>query len=188
MADIGQRDILLSIAKSLNQYHISYLLTGSFAVSYYGIPRATHDIDFVIEIHKTNLDKLKACLEKLSKDYLFNKSELENMSGSSFQFNIYHPETGIKVDFWIVKNTEFEGSKFKRKKEIPIDKQKIYFISPEDLVLTKLLWNKKIKSERHLKDCKGILEIQENKLDYVYLKYWVKKLKISKLYSQISNA
>ena len=72
MADLGQRDILLTVTKNLNTYHISYLLTGSFAVSYYGIPRATHDIDFVIEIDKENLDKLNMCLKKLSKEYLFD--------------------------------------------------------------------------------------------------------------------
>ena len=49
---IGQRDILIKIVELLEEYGISYLLTGSFAVSYYGFPRATHDIDFVIEIHR----------------------------------------------------------------------------------------------------------------------------------------
>jgi len=187
MADLGQRDILLTVAKNLNKYHIPYLLTGSFAVSYYGIPRATHDIDFVIEIDKENLDRLNVCLKRLNKDYLFDELDLKNPQESSFQFNIFHPETGIKVDFWMVKKDEFEESKFKRKKEIVIGSQKISLISPEDLILNKLLWNKKIISERHAKDCEGILKIQESKLDYDYLKHWAEKLKVTELLDEISH-
>lgn len=185
MTSLGQRDILLEIAQILKQYKIPYLLTGSFAVSYYGIPRATHDIDFVIEIHQKNLEKLKIVLKKLSKDYLAEQLEIENPPDRSFQFNVYHPETGLKIDFWLVKKDEFEENKFKRKKEIFIARQKISLISAEDLILTKLLWCKDIKSERHLKDCQGILKIQEDKLDFKYLQNWVKKLEVTKLFKEI---
>lgn len=180
MAALGQRDILLNIAKAFNKLKIAYLLTGSFAVSYYGLPRATHDIDFIIEIHKENLNKLKSFLNKLGKEYQFDLSDLENPSLSAFQFNIYHPETGIKVDLWMVKDSNFEKSKFRRRKEIIIDKTKIPVISAEDLILNKLLWSKEIASEKHLNDCKGIIQIQGEKLDYKYLKIWAIKLKVNK--------
>lgn len=185
MAALGQRDILLNIAESFNNLKINYLLTGSFAVSYYGLPRATHDIDFIIEIQKENLDKLKLVLKKLGKDYIYDLSDIEDPPAFSYQFNIYHPETGVKVDFWMVKDNNFEISKFKRKQEILIEKTKISIVSAEDLILNKLLWSKEIVSERHLKDCQGIIQIQGEKLDYKYLKTWAKKLGFSQLLKSI---
>jgi len=38
---------------------VDYMLTGAFATSCYGIPRATRDVDFVISVHTTR-QKLKA--------------------------------------------------------------------------------------------------------------------------------
>lgn len=55
---MGQRDLLLLIGKLLNRHQVNYLLTGSLAVSYYGYPRATHDIDFLIEIKKEGAAKI----------------------------------------------------------------------------------------------------------------------------------
>ena len=50
MNEQGQRDILITFAKLFRRFNVPYLLTGSFAVSSYGYPRATHDIDFVLEV------------------------------------------------------------------------------------------------------------------------------------------
>lgn len=181
MAALGQRDILINIAKKFKKLQLPFLLTGSFVVSFYGKPRATHDIDFIIEIRKENLDKLKLFLTKLGKEYSCDLSDVENPPPHSFQFNIYHPETGVKIDFWMVKDNDFEKNKFKRKKEITMDKIKIPIVSAEDLILNKLLWSKEIISERHLNDCRGIIQIQGTKLDYKYLNSWSQKLGIAKL-------
>lgn len=181
MAALGQRDILIDITKKFKNLQLPFLLTGSFVVSFYGQPRATHDIDFIIEIRKKNLDKLKLLFSKLGKDYSCDLSDVENPPPHSFQFNIYHPSTGVKIDFWMVKDNDFEKNKFKRKKEITMDKIKIPIVSAEDLILNKLLWSKEIISERHLKDCQGIIKVQGEKLDYKYLETWAKKLGISQL-------
>lgn len=61
-------------------------------------------------------------------------------------------------------------SELKRKIKKNIDGQKIYFISPEDLILSKLRWFKETESTRHLEDAKSIIKISKNKIDINYLK------------------
>lgn len=186
---MGQRDILINIAGLLERHKVHYLLTGSFAVAYYGYPRATHDIDFIIEVHK---DKVKKIVELFSdldnRKYLIDHREIEEAINKSTQFNIYSVDSGIKIDFWIVGEKEFDKSKFQRKREITIDKQKIKIISPEDLILTKLLWCKEIRSERHLRDCTGVWKIQKNVLDKHYLDFWAKKLGTAHLLEEVSTS
>ncbi len=55
--------------------------------------------------------------------------------------------------------------------------------TPEDIVLSKLLWYQDGGgvSERQWEDAKGILKVQGENLDYQYLDYWVEKLKIKEL-------
>lgn len=185
---MNQRDLLMSLAKLLDKYKIPYLLTGSLASSFYGYPRATHDIDFIIEIQKEGFKKILKAIKSLGKSYLADKDQIKEAISKSSQFNIYHLDTGTKIDFWIVENDDFEKNKFKRGKTILIDKQKINLVSAEDLILTKLLWCKEIKSERHLHDCEGILKIQKGKLDKEYLDLWAKKLNVYNLLEEASTS
>ncbi len=50
--------------KLLNSHKVEYLLTGGFAVSYYGYPRATNDIDVWVARTERNASKLVAALDE----------------------------------------------------------------------------------------------------------------------------
>lgn len=182
---LSQRDLAYAFAKVFEEQKIPYLLTGSLAASYYGIPRATHDVDFVVEIMEKDIDKLLKAIKRVDSSFLISKEEINRAVLKTSQFALFHTETGIKIDFWIGKNTEFEDSKFKRIIKIPLDKFKINFISPEDLILNKLLWCKEIRSERHLNDCRGILKVQAEKIDQEYLKLWARKLEVISLLEEV---
>ena len=48
--------------------------------------------------------------------------------------------------------------------------------SPEDVVLSKLLWYKRAQSDRHLNDARGVWEIQQDTLEQSYLDRWATRL------------
>jgi len=181
---LGQRDIIVYLAEILNRCNIPYLLTGSIAVSYYGRPRATHDIDFVIEIPKEESNKLLTVFKKLGRDFSLDFHQIEQAIVKGNFFDIFHPDSGLKIDFWLSKN-EFDLNKFARKNKIMVNKYTVNLVSAEDILLTKLLWCKKIRSDRHLRDCVGIWQIQKNKLDMTYLNLWANKLTVNKLLEEI---
>jgi hypothetical protein len=45
---VTPRDLFARIIRALEQASIPYMLTGSFASSYHGMPRATQDVDIVV--------------------------------------------------------------------------------------------------------------------------------------------
>src|SRR3989344_1212292 len=111
---LGQTDILIAVVKLLQKHKINFLLTGSFAVSYYGVPRATHDIDLIIEIEKRI--PLIDALSKLGHEYdIPGKNIITNPQ--TREFNIYHPDTGVKVDFWRLPKSQF-SQEYQRKRLI----------------------------------------------------------------------
>ena len=61
----------------------------------------------------------------------------------------------------------------KRRKFKKILGGNIAFVSPEDLILSKLIWRKKSGSTRHLEDIESVITIQK-KLDWRYIKRWAK--------------
>ncbi len=66
-----------------------------------------------------------------------------------------------------------------------IDRTRISLIAPEDLILTKLLWCKELRSERHMQDCIGIWQVQKGKLDEVYLRRRAGELFVTQLFDEI---
>jgi len=75
-----------------------------------------------------------------------------------------------------MKGDKLSQIEFSRKIEKKIDGQKVYFISPENLILSKLEWYKQTDSNRHLEDIQSILIISGKKLDFNYLKRGAKDL------------
>lgn len=186
MKQYGQRDILLRLVSLLNKHRIVYLLTGSYAVSVYGHPRATHDIDFVVEVEPEAQPKIIYLIKDLGKDYLADSREVKAKIKHQGQFNLYHIDTGIKVDFWINTKKEFQ-QKNKRKLSVSVNDMQITLISPEDLILKKLEWCKAVFSERHFRDCVGIWEVRHDKLDINFLEDKAKDLGVIKLLEDVKQ-
>ena len=156
--------LLCRIAKILDKLGIPYLVTGGFAVAVLAKPRFTADIDIVIELLPQKIHLLAKELLAINKDVYISKEAIKEALERKGEFNFIHPQTGLKVDFW-VKRYLFE--KFERAIVVKIERQKIKFISPEDLVLSKLIWYKEGQGEKQLEDIKAILEISKPDLNYI---------------------
>lgn len=183
---MGQRDLLLTIVRALSTFQVPYLLTGSFAVSFYGFPRATHDIDFVIEIDKPNLSRLACALRSLIPALSFSPKDFEELSDLGIA-SVYHKEEATKIDFWLNESKDFTRQ-YSRRTRVRFDTVFITLASAEDIVLTKLAWCKEVLSERHMRDCIGIWHVQKGKLDEKYLYQRAKQLHISDLLKSVTKS
>lgn len=156
--------LLLKIVKILAELKIPYLITGGFAVAVLAKPRFTADIDIVVEIAEKNISLLTAKLLLVDKDVYVSKEAMRDAIVKKGEFNFIHPQTGLKVDFW-VKRYPFE--KFENAVIKNIDGQRVNFISPEDLVLSKLIWYKDGQGAKQIEDIESILKIARPDLNYI---------------------
>lgn len=177
MEQTDPRHLLVNIAKILERLKIPYLVTGGMAVLVWGRPRFTADIDIVIKLKQENINNLKKDLMAFSRAGYVDESVMREAVSKKGEFNFIDGETGVKVDFWVLKEIDsLDSFQLKRRKVKNILGQKIYFISPEDLILSKLNWYQESQSSRHLEDVESILKISGKRLDRKYLKQWAKKL------------
>lgn len=185
--DKGQEDLLKEITYLLERSHIPYMVTGALSVIFYGRPRASHDIDFVIEAKKENIKNITRALLQLSDEFLIDIQDVENaIKENLHSFNILHLPTMLKLDFWLLKDDPFDKSRFNRRKTMRIFGQPMTFASPEDTILIKLLWYKESNIEKHLIDAAFVYQIQRKKIDEVYLKKWAKKQNTTKLLKELT--
>ena len=179
------RQLLVVIAKLLKKLKVPYIITGGMAVFIWGRPRFTADIDIVVELKYEDIDVLERALMALGKSGYVDKNVMREALENSGEFNFIDGNTGVKVDFWVAKNSEFDRNKFQRKKARKIMEEIVYFISPEDLILSKLKWHAIGESMRQLEDIESILKISGEKLDMRYIKKWARKLEVIDTFNEV---
>jgi len=154
----------------LDKNNIPYMVTGGLAVSVWGRVRSTLDIDIVLGIKRKDIESLVKIFQK---DFYIDAKAVEMALLKNLSFNVIDFETNTKIDFYVVGNDDYEEERFRRKIIKDILGLKVSVISPEDLILIKLLWYKNSDSRRHLEDAESILKISP--VDLEYLKKWAKK-------------
>ncbi len=92
--------------------------------------------------------------------------------------DVIHNATLLKLDFIVRKPHAFADQQFARRRWIALGDFSAWFISPEDLVLAKLLWRRDTGSEQQLKDVRSLLAAGLG-LDEVYLATWSNRLDLS---------
>jgi len=165
---------LVKVAKALDELKIFYYVTGGFAVSIYGRPRFTADIDMVIKMLNPQVSVFAEKLKKIFPKGYVDEDQINNALKYRSEFNIVDSESGLKIDFFITKNDEFEKECFERAQLRDLG-YRINFTSPENLIISKLIWFKDSQSTRQLEDIASIVTVQKD-LDQKYLNSWVKKL------------
>lgn len=162
------------------------MLTGSIVSSLQGVPRSTHDIDFVISISEKDIEKI---INNFSKeDFYYNKETIKEAVNKRSQFNLISQKYGDKIDFWLLMDTDFDRSRFSRRQRIRIMDFDTYVSAPEDTILEKLYWSKLSGgSKKHYLDALRVYELQMEILDMDYLEEWARKIDVSPLLSSIKN-
>jgi predicted nucleotidyltransferase len=171
----NELDILGDITKRLSEGGIEYMLTGSLAMNYYAHPRMTRDIDLVVALGPKDVDMVVALFEN---DYYVPRNAVSRAITNESLFNLIHNESIIKVDCIIRKNTEYRRLEFERRRQVDFDDLRVWIVSKEDLIISKLYWAKDSHSEFQLRDVRNLLK---SGYDATYLQTWTGKLGLDSL-------
>ena len=93
-------------------------------------------------------------------------------------FNIIHNEWIVKADFIVRKGDEYRKLEFSRRRDERIAGEAVSIVSPEDLVLSKLVWSRDSGSELQMRDVRSLLAAGID-LDWPYLERWAAVLDVS---------
>ena len=185
MLETDQSELLKSITSFLERNKIPYMITGAWSVIYYARPRASHDIDFIVELKKEEIPTVLRAFEKLSSEYLIQSGSIKEAIEKKDMFSIIHLPTTLKLDFWLLKSDAFDKSRFARRKKVNLLGQYMSIATAEDTILKKLDWYRYSKIEKHLIDAAFIYRIQKKNLDKNYLKNWIRELKLRSLFKEL---
>src|SRR5688500_7346323 len=135
-----QPKLLIKVLNLLNEHQIDYMITGSLVSSIQGEPRATHDVDIVVNITRTVIPALMKAFTP--PDYYISESAIEEAIRHKSMFNLLDTVEGDKIDFRILTDEPFDQSRFARKCEEKMLGVSMKISAPEDTILMKLHWAK----------------------------------------------
>jgi hypothetical protein len=164
---------LRDLARMFEAAGIPYAAMGGIAVRVYGIPRPTYDLDFTIALDRDDLGRLYTAAEErgFTIPDQYRSGWVDQVAGMPLvKIRLYVAGSGIDVDLFLAESA-FQQSVVARRREEDVDGTPIWLVSPEDLILLKLVANR----ARDVADVGDVLFMQGT-LDVDYLRQWASDL------------
>ena len=179
MADktLEYSDFVMLVLDALAESDIPYLIGGAVAAWAWGEPRATRDLDLVIQIPEGAADKFSKELAK--RDMLLPaeiiQERLKDRRGD-VPLNAIHGSSGYKADLYLLREGDaFREEAFRRRVLVDLGPGlgELFLHTPEDLIIYKLLYYSISQQTKHIRDISSIVQTMGDQLDRAYINKWV---------------
>lgn len=168
--------VLLSMVDVCRRYELDYAVMGGIAVRVHGIPRPTYDVDLEVAITDEQLqyffDDAEAMGYEVPSIYRTGwRDQIGSMPVVKMKTYLAEGQS-VDVDLFLTE-TDFQQSVMARRQAVEFEGRELYFVTPEDLILLKLIANR----ARDLGDVADVLFVQ-GALDEAYMRQWAEHLGI----------
>lgn len=130
---------LLDVFKSFQQHEVKYVIIGGIASVLHGVPRATFDLDILIEASTGNAERLLAALT----DAGFGTAALTDAQDvMAHEITVFNDRVRIDVQTW-TPGLSFQDA-WCRRKTMTYQGQDFFIVSREDLIASKRATGRKV--------------------------------------------
>lgn len=156
-------EFLADLVGKLESHDLNYALAGSIAAMSYGEPRATLDVDVVIALDESETDAVASLFPP--PEYYVSLDAARQAIRSRTQFNVIHPTSGMKVDFFVAGDAIERSQIARRLRRSILPGTEAWCSPPEELIIKKLAYYSLGGSDKHLRDIGSMLRISPEQID-----------------------
>ena len=167
---MNSEQAVAQVISCLEELGIEYLLVGALSCNVYGVPRASADAYFVIDLGERSLHD---CISKLGPDFKLDPQlSFEILTGSNRNLLHFLP-TGFDIELYRLSNDPRHRVRFGRRAKIALtDLDRVAYVqTAEDLIIQKLRWARR----KDLDDIVNVLTVSAIGLDWKYIKEWTER-------------
>lgn len=173
--------VLKLVTSRLEGAGFAYMVTGSVAVSFYAQPRMTRDVDLVVELQPSDAERLAALF---GEEFDCHADRMRDAIARRSMFNLIHTGAVVKIDIIVRKDGAYRKEEFRRRRSAEVDGVRMWVVSAEDLILSKLDWARSSRSEVQLQDVRNVITAQPA-LDWPYVDAWAARLGLLDLLGEV---
>ncbi len=156
----------------MRRHALDWYVFGAQAVVAYGQPRMTADIDITVAAQTVPAPALIDILEEHG--FSLRAQLDETFLQSTRLLPLVHRSTLMPTDV-VLSSSSLQSEFMARRKQVDIQGVHVPLISPEDLVVTKVLAGRR----KDLGDVRGILDLQLDTLDMDYIRALLSELSLA---------
>jgi hypothetical protein len=187
--DLDYAGFVKLVIQALEAVDIKYLIGGAVAAWAWGEPRATLDLDLVVDIP---IEAIKRLSEELkARDMLVPEEVILDAileERADIPINAIHMYSGYKADLYPARpGDKLRQSSLQRRRRFDLGPQigEVYLHSPEDLILYKLQYYSLSQQTKHIRDITAIVIALRDELELRYIEDWADQLGLSTLWQEL---
>jgi len=162
-------EAVVVVIDALRSHSVDHVVVGSFASNFYGVPRSTQDIDFVVQLGNTSVhDIVKALGPAFQLD---PQRGFETVTATQ-RHVIRLADGSFAIELFYLSEDAHDRERFQRRCRVTLLGRETFLLSVEDVVVTKLRWSGGVGREKDLADLRNVIAVRQDAIDWVYVHRW----------------
>ncbi len=163
-------EAVVEIVRILETLQIPYMLSGSLATNLYGVPRATEDADFVLQLEGGN--RMRELAQRLPPQlYVEQQATFETITASQ-KYVCRLRGSKFQIELFRLTSDTYDQQRFSQRYRLETSYGAIWVPTVEDVVVNKLLWIQRANRVKDTDDVRNVIGVQQQHLDWDYVHHW----------------
>lgn len=175
-------DAVVAVLAALDAVTIPFMLVGSLASNFHGIPRSTRDADLVVQLPPDGLRRLSAALPAALR--LEPQGAFEAVTGT-IRYLITLAGSPFVCELFELSDDPHDQARFARRVPVRLLGADAFVASAEDMIVTKLRWIAGANRPKDWDDVRNIIAVQGDALDWPYVESWCRLHETMRILSDI---
>lgn len=151
---------------------ITFMLVGSQATNFYGIPRATQDADFVLQVES---GQIPAIVDRLGPPFQLDRQMSFELITATTRWCVSLAGTSFSFDLFLLSDDPHDQERFRRRRKVQILGRQVAIPTVEDTIVTKLRWSRQGRRPKDVEDARNVIAVQGERIDWDYVASWCRQ-------------
>lgn len=161
-------DIAAHLADRFEEDRLAYAFGGAMALGAWGVPRTTSDVDVAVFVGEHDLPRVLDAVERAGA--MVDRAEAGRTVARTGMF--FGLLAGIRLDVFLAHHPMHADMERRRVALKTLDGTSRWFLSAEDVVLTKLIYGR----AKDVADLQRLFAVRGDDLDVGYVSGWLAKI------------
>ena len=166
---MASEEATVAVIDALEALEFPYMLVGSFSSNYYGVPRATQDADFLVQIDQHSISAL---VDRLGSRFRLEPQMSFETVTATTRYLLRFVETTFEIEIFLLGDDAYDRERFGRRRRVTMLGRHTFLPTPEDVIVTKLRWSRLASRAKDTDDVRNVIAVQGNRIDWDYVNSW----------------
>jgi len=159
----------VAVIDALDRAAIPSMIVGSLASNFHGIPRATRDADFLIQIGPASIKALAEVLPDALR--LEPQASFETVTGTA-RYLVTLRNSPFVCELFVCGDDPHDRARFERRQRVRALGHTVTMATAEDMIITKLRWASLANRGKDRDDARNMVAVRGADLDWAYIEHW----------------